>query len=387
MTDIEKTTSTDLDGDSVIEVVPPSALEAIQRAEIDIAIATAHKFRRDIAASVRYAEAMACRNQKIAEKMHYAVPKGGRTRVGPSIGFAKVLIQAWRNSTALARVVGADRQNVRLQGVCHDLESNVRIAFEMDHPVQAPRDLSPEGLEGRWKYQMDNAKRAGRSIALRDAIFAVIPVVLFDDVLEKAKLVALGTGKSFEEKRANAISACKEKKISQPMIYRTLGVAGLESITADDLIWLKSALQNIEDGLDTVESLFGPADTVKAQVPKRTRNVTPEVVKEPEKPEEEVEQPKQKAEPKAPKAEPQNLFPKLEEDGLREQLISKLMDAKLEFGQFAGWLQSIGAVSSLPAKVTDLRPTLLAQAVDNWDANLIALRKWQEEQSNIERPF
>lgn len=380
MSDIDNPIPNDLNG---ANIVSPSALEALQRAEVDVAIATAHRFPRDIALSVRHAEVMACRNQKIAEKMHYAVPKGGKTRVGPSIGFAKVLIQAWRNSTAIARVIGADQHNVHLQGVCHDLESNVRIGFEMDWPVQAPKDLESEGVEARWKFQIDNAKRAGRSVALRDAIFAVVPVTLFDEVLEKAKLVALGTGASFEEKRNNAISACKAKKISQPMIYKALGVAGLESITADDLIWLKSALQNIEDGLDTVESLFGPPDTVKAQVPKRKGATTKEPEQAPNTPitaNAGTPPPGSGGADQASstKAEPQNLFPKTDEEELREELLSKLRQAGLEFREFAQWLEAIGAVGSAPEKVAELRVTLLSQAVNNWEANLTALRTWKE---------
>lgn len=379
MPDIDN--STELDGDSSpVEIVSPSALEAIQRAEIDIAIATAHKFPRDIATSIRHCEAMALRNAKIAGRCNYALPRAGKKIVGPSVHFARIVLPCWRNTTAIARVIGADRENAHLQGVCHDLETNTRIGFEMDWPVQPPKTETPE----RWKDQINLAKRAGMAVAFRTAVFNVVPMVLFEDIVEKAKQVALGEGKSYADKRNNAIAILKEEMgITQPMIYKALEVGGLESITADHLIWLNAALQSIRDGVMTKEEVFGsPQDPVKAQVPKRTRNVTPEVVKEPEKPAEEP----QKSEPKKPKAEPQNLFPKLEEDGLREQLISKLMDARVEFKDFANWLQSIGAVSSLPAKVTDLRPTLLAQAVDNWDANIIALRKWQEE-SNIERPF
>lgn len=110
--------------------------------------------------------------------------------------------------------------------------------------------------------------------------------------------------------------------------------------------------------------------------PKRTRTVA----KEPEPPAE-----PQKSEPKATKAEPQNLFPKNEEEELQDDLASKLREAGLEFNVFAGWLQSIGAVSSLPAKVSELRLTMLKQAVENWDANLVALRNWMDE--STEKPF
>lgn len=366
-----------MDGASSLEVVPPSTLEAIQRAEIDIAIATAHKFPRDIATSILRCKEMALRNAKIAARCNYALPRAGKKIVGPSVHFARIVLPSWRNTTAIARVIGADRENAHLQGVCHDLETNTRIGFEMDWPVQPPKNESPE----RWKDQINLAKRAGMAVAFRTAVFNVIPMVLFEDICEEAKNVALGTGKSFADKRNNAIEALKAEGITQPMLYKALEVGGLESITADHLIWLNAALQSIRDGVMTKEEVFGaPQETVKAQVPKRTRStVAKETPKEPEAPAtDEVDKPAQKAAPKQTTAEPQNLFPKSDDEELQDELLSKLRTAGLEFSDFAGWLQSIGAVSFAPAKVSDLRMTLLAQAVDNWDANLVALTNWRE---------
>lgn len=136
-----------------------------------------------------------------------------------------------------------------------------------------------------------------------------------------------------------------------------------------------------------------PPEPPKA--PKRTRQA-----KEPEKPAEntvDMEQPNesglayeqeqakhhQPAEPKkATKAEPQSLF----QDEQREELVNKLKTAGLKFSEFAEWLNAIGAVSSTPAKVEDLRSELVIQAVDNWDANLVALRSWKQEREQ-QNPF
>jgi hypothetical protein len=172
-------------------------------------------------------------------------------------------------------VVGADKANVHLQGVFHDLQTNLRIGIEMDWPVQAPRTDTPE----RWADQINLAKRAGAAVALRTAIFNVIPQVLFADIAEEAKKVAVGEGKTFIESRNNAITALKAMGISQEMIYHALGIGGLESISTDDLIWLHAIMTSIKEGAMTVSEVFGNSmEPVKAQVPARGRGRPPKEV-------------------------------------------------------------------------------------------------------------
>jgi hypothetical protein len=257
--------SPDPAAESNLEVVPPSALEALNRAEVDIAIATAKRWKRDIASSIKTCGELALRNQSIARTCNYAVPRGGKTIVGPSVHFARIVAYSWGNASALSRVVGCDRANAHLQGVFHDLQTNLRIGFEMDWPVQAPKHETPE----RWADQMNLAKRAGGAVALRVAIFNVIPLVLFSDIAERAKLIAIGEGKTFEQSRSAAITAFKELGVTQAQIYAYLDRGGLESISTDDLILLHALLVSIKDRTMTVDELFWKFKdkAVKPQVP------------------------------------------------------------------------------------------------------------------------
>lgn len=249
-----------------VEVVPASALEALNRAEVDIAISTAKRWKRDVADSIKMCSELALRNPQIAKTCNYAVPRGGKTLVGPSVHFARIVAYSWGNATALSRVVGCDRANAHLQGVFHDLQTNLRIGIEMDWPVQAPHNDTPE----RWADQMNLAKRAGGAVALRVAIFNVIPMALFFDIAEKAKLLAVGSGKSFEESRNAAITAFKALGVSQAQLYKFLDRGGLESISTDDLIYLHGILVSIQEKTTTVGQVFGQGekDPVKAQVPR-----------------------------------------------------------------------------------------------------------------------
>jgi hypothetical protein len=395
----DKEPNSDSEHESVLQTIAPSSLEAIQRAEVDVAISTAKKFPRDVAAAIKTVKELALRNPKVAARCNYAVPKGGKTRVGPSVHFAKMVMYAWGNCTAISRVIGADRENVHIQGVFHDLEKNARIGIEMDWQVQAPKDRSDQ----MWKYQIDNAKRAGASVALRNAIIAGTPWVLFEDVAEEAKLVAVGEGKSFIDSRNNAVSVCKEMGITQAMIYKALNVGGLESITTDDLIWLHAVLQNIRDQTSTIEEVFGPP-LEKAKVPppkappQEERKPTPAAKTEPVRPAHEP-QPKKRQNVPAPAAAPKKadvhedpLFseeePRKNEptpaaakaqtaSALAAKVRTYMTDANLSESEYIGWLSSIGCAGPSASNIEAIEPKYLQDTIANWDSNLEAILEWK----------
>lgn len=376
------------ENDGRIEIVPPSALEALNRAEVDIAIATAKRWKRDIADSIKMCGELALRNPKIARMCNYAVPRGGKTLVGPSVHFARIVAYSWGNATALSRVVGCDRANAHLQGVFHDLQTNLRIGIEMDWPVQAPKNDTPE----RWADQMNLAKRGGAAVALRVAIFNVIPMALFADIAEKAKVLAAGSGKSFEDSRAAAIAAFKELGVTQAQIYKYLERGGLESITTDDLILLHGILVSIQEKTTTVNEVFGRSEKepVKAQVPKTKKKEEPPAAvpaAEPVAPEkgaelvkkmkEEVAASQQESETKSPQAEtkvakdetkPAKEEPKPQPPAAIAQVRTRLEESNISEGKFLEWLRaiqmighSIGLLEAVPEKTLKI-------ALSDWAA-------------------
>jgi hypothetical protein len=382
------------------EILAPTALEAIQRAEVDIAITTAKRYPRDIARSVKMCRELALRNPQIAERCNYAVPRAGKKIIGPSVHFARIVAYSWGNASALSRVVGCDHENAHIQGVFHDLQTNLRIGIEMDWPVQAPKEPSPE----RWKDQMTLAKRAGAAVGLRVAIFNVIPMVLFSGIAEEAKVVAAGNEKTFEDRRNAAIAECKKLGITQGMIYRTLERNGLEAITTDDLIYLHGLLTSISDGTLTVFDAFGPPEkaAVKAEVPKpkSTRTVDVKIEKQPPPPSEpetktpEPEpadrtqtvrpaetasetttppEPKQEPPPpppakiQKPKAAP---APRPEPQNPVAAVRAKLAEAKLTEPQLISWLNDIGTVPDGTTKLEEVNAKWLKMVLDDWEGIL-----------------
>jgi hypothetical protein len=323
------------------------------------------------------------------------------------VHFARIVAYSWGNGTALSRVVGADKANVHLQGVFHDLQTNLRIGVEMDWPVQAPHNDTPE----RWADQINLAKRAGAAVALRTAIFNVIPQVLFSDIAEEAKKIAVGEGKTFLESRNNAITALKAMGISQEMIYRALNVGGLESISTDDLIWLHAIMTSIKDGAMTIGEIFGNSmEPVKAQVPVRGRGRPPkeapvdigtEKVTEPQvhfvqqappveeppappAPPPQVTPPKTKEESAEPFPEPKPVkkkeapppFPALVERPLSaaDQIRAKLAEVSLTEENLIGWLNDIGTVKDGTVALETVNQKWLQMVLEDWPAILAKVK-------------
>jgi hypothetical protein len=392
-----------------IEIIAPSAIEALQRADVDVSISTAKKYRRDVASAIKTVRELALRNPRIAERCNYAVPRAGKKIIGPSVHFARIVAYAWGNLRCGSRVIGCDRENAHMQGVCHDLETNVAITTEMDWPVQAPKTDTEE----RWKDQMNLAKRGGAAVAFRNAIFDALPMILFEDIAEEAKLVAVGSGKTFEERRNNCIAEFRKLGVSQPQIYKLLEVGGLESITTDDLIYLHGILTSIRDNTMTVAQVFPPeAQTVKAQVPKAKKEEPPPVPPEKgeelakkmkedvaaaqtKKPEPETKPPEKETPPAAkessePFPEPKPAAPKKKaapppaaaaskpanpSDTIRE----RLAEAKVSEEELVAWLNDIGTVPDGTTSLDQVNQKWLRMVLDDWNGILEQVKAFLEK--------
>ena len=85
--------------------VDGSTAALISRSEIDMQVATAHKFPRSIKRFRQEALQMVTLNESVAESCIYALPRSGKTIEGPSARFAEVIASAWGNCRAGARAV------------------------------------------------------------------------------------------------------------------------------------------------------------------------------------------------------------------------------------------------------------------------------------------
>lgn len=222
----------------------------LNRGEIDMQIATAHKYPRSISQFRRDVMDMVTISESVAQECIYALPRDGKVVEGPSARFAEVVASAWGNGRAGARVVNDQGEFVTAQGVYHDLQKNVAITYEVQRRIT--------GKNGR-RYSADMigvTANAACSIALRNAILKGIPKAFWADMYEGARKTAMGDVKTLPNRRAEAFKAFQGYGINQAQIFSKLGVQGEADIGQEQLLILRGLLTAIKEGDTTPEQAF-----------------------------------------------------------------------------------------------------------------------------------
>lgn len=243
------------------EVIEVSVIEAQDRAMIDMQIATAKRFPRNVQRAINNSIAIITLDIETAKTCHYSVPRGGKSVSGPSVHLAKILAQNWGNMRIEAKVVNTDMKHVTSQAVAFDLENNLAIKVEVKRSIV--------GKFGRYNDDMITVTgNAGNSIALRNAILAVIPKGVVDKCYNTAKQKI--TGDISDEtklisRRKQVIDTLKDTySVTEKEILAAIGKQSINHITADDIITLIGVGQAIRDGDTTVDEAFkgGKPDAV-----------------------------------------------------------------------------------------------------------------------------
>ena len=241
--------------------VESSTVALLNRSEIDMQIATAHKFPRSIKRFRTEALQMVTLNESVAESCIYALPRGSKTIEGPSARFAEVIASAWGNCRAGARVVSDSGEFITAQGVFHDLERNVAITYEVQRRITDKHGA-------RFNTDMIGVTgNAASSIALRNAILKGVPKAFWDDMYQAARAIIMGDFKTLANRRAEALKAFISFGVSNEQVFAKLGVSGIEDIGLEHLVTLRGLLTAIREGDTTPEQAFtldGDAKAPKA---------------------------------------------------------------------------------------------------------------------------
>lgn len=244
------------DTEREMPVIESNVLATISKAEIDQQISTARAYPRSIKQFRAEALSMVTLNERIAEECIYAIPRDGKTIEGPSARFAEIIVSAWGNCRAGARVVGEDDDFVTAQGAFHDLERNVHIAYDVRRRITNKRGqrFSPD--------MISVTANAACSIALRNAILKGIPKAFWTDMYEDARKVVMGDVKTIANRRADAVAHLQKFGVTPEQICETLGVKGLEDIGQEQLLTLRGIATAIKDGDTTPEQAFAQGPKV-----------------------------------------------------------------------------------------------------------------------------
>lgn len=237
-----------------VEVVSNDAIASIERAQVDVQIATARKYPRTLSKVKERMLSFATLDEETASSCFYTLParRGGDDKPiqGPSVRMAEIALASYQHVKAGSRIINDDGKFITAQAVVHDLENNVAVSIEVRRRV-----TSKSGA----RYSDDMIAVTGNaacSIALRNAVFRVVPRALITPVYESAKRVAVGDVKSLTSKRAQIIARLKQMGAKDTAILAAVGAEKIEDIDLAKLEVLIGLGTAIKDGEITLESAF-----------------------------------------------------------------------------------------------------------------------------------
>lgn len=238
----------------------PSMVSALVKAEIDQQIATAHAYPRSITKVNRNVLSLVTMSEAAAEECGYALPRGDKPILGPSIRLAEIVASQWGNCRIGARVVHVDRfeKYIEAEGVFHDLETNTATTARVRRRIT--------DRHGRL-YNDDMIVVTGNaacSIAKRNAILAGVPKAVWQGAYDAALKLLKGDVKTLPERRAEAFKQFAAFGVKPEHIYAVLDVEGQEDIGLDQLVTLGAMVKAIKEGQEQVETYFPNLGKVSA---------------------------------------------------------------------------------------------------------------------------
>ena len=217
-------------------------LEALNKSEIDMQIATAHAYPRNEEKALDKMAQLACMDVDTASDCFYNLERkkadGTVEEInGLSVRMAEIIAACWGNLRVQARIIGNDGQWITAQGICHDLESNVAVSKEVKRRITYKNGMT---------YSEDLQVLTGNAacaIAYRNAVLAVVPKV-----------------------RQQTCEWWAKKGVTVEQLVGYLGVANADGVGKEELFKLRALAQAIHEGTTTIAEVFVQPVQQAAQV-------------------------------------------------------------------------------------------------------------------------
>lgn len=238
----------------IIQIQQAEMLQAINRSEIDIQIATAKAYPRDITRSLDRIKAIATLDIETAEDCFYALRRGrgndAQLIEGVSVRLAEIIAGAWGNLRVATRIIGNDGKTITAQAVCHDLETNLAVSLEVKRRIT--------GKDGKT-YSEDMQVMTGNAasaIAFRNAVLKIVPPAVTKKVINDIKQVAMGQGLTRETQMQRMTDYFAKLGVTQKELLGYLGVKNIVEVTDDMVFELRGLANAIKEGTTTVQETF-----------------------------------------------------------------------------------------------------------------------------------
>ena len=241
-----------------MQAVPVSydieTIEAGQRAEYDIQIATAKKYPRNLTRVKDNCLSIVQMSKEMAESCRYTLPRGGKPLSGPSVHLARVIVQQYGNIRVDARVKQITDKQVISEAVVFDLETNYACKVEVRRSI-----VNKTGQ--RFSDDMITVTgNAANAIAFRNAVFSVIPQMITDICYKAALRMITGELTNDDQLLKAKNSLLKYFKdsynVSEEQVLKAIGLKSVNQIKAEQIADLNGLKQSLKDGDTTTEEVF-----------------------------------------------------------------------------------------------------------------------------------
>lgn len=239
----------------VVEVVGSRHDEsagAITRAEVDVAVETAHRWPRSLPKFHEEMQLAVSADADLCDRSYYSLMRGGKLIQGPSIRFAECVLHCWRNTMTGVRVVGEtpDRRFAVVQAVGMDLERGTRYSEEVSRRI-----TDRDGVT----YNDDMIAmtiRAASAIARREIYLRLVPPSFYRRHFDAALATVVGADQDHEGRIAKLAERAKELGVTREMLLGRIKKAKLADLTERDLLHLWGVLNATDDGMLSLVDAF-----------------------------------------------------------------------------------------------------------------------------------
>lgn len=245
-----------MEQEQAIQVISQAdVLNAINRAEIDMQVATAKQYPRHLPTVLNQIQTYATMDVETASDCFYALYRknaDGSDQVieGLSVRMAEIIAGAWGNLRIATRIIGNDGKTITAQAVCHDLETNVAISTEVKRSI-----LTKKGYTFSQDMQVVTGNAAA-AIAFRNAVLKVIPKAVTKKVISEVQKVAQGQAMDLERQRQTLIQYFAKFNVTEQMIFDLFEIKLRDEIDKEKVMILKGLYNAIKEGTTSVQEAF-----------------------------------------------------------------------------------------------------------------------------------
>lgn len=226
----------------------------LERASIDMQIATAKQYPRSIELFKKKALELVTLDEDTAAACLYRRPVGrgqdGKETYaeGMSIRMAEIVAACYGNIRSGTQTIESTPRYVIVRGVTHDLESNYLSTADCK---EATVKKNGQPYDERMRVVIE---KAAASKAFRDSVFKVVPRASVKFLENAVKEKLFGDAKSLDKYKKSISVWVKTLGINEKRVWNALDIGSIDDLKREQvetLIGLKNALTSGEIDLDT----------------------------------------------------------------------------------------------------------------------------------------